>query len=767
MKNFPKIYLHGSYIGTTGYNNHTRDFARHLSKIADIKVRNFTVGKSWNRMENDEPHEGEPYLNNTDREILNKQTVLAGNNVREDRPIYEKYGKDFKHDLNIILSETNHHYFYDNYIGPKIAYNVWESTLQPQGYFNRLLEYDELWVPSKWQKECSIKQGFNEERVKVVPEGVDVDTFFPEEVDVLDEYKDGRFKFLLFGRWDYRKSTKEIIQSFLNTFDKDEPVDLVVSIDNMWGEQMDGFKTTEERLSHYNLLDDRIKILSFPKREDYIKFLKTGHVFLSCARSEGWNLPLIESMACGTPSIYSDCSGQLEFAKGRGIPVKIINEKPASFNDYGRYTMSDLPGNYYEPDFNHLSEVMRDVYTNYKIYKDKSLKESVEIRSEFNWDKVAEIGLDTVNDFLSRKPWLDRPIRENVINVSYINKPRVEILGDEDKEYKVEFVNGDTNKVIHSTTIGRNMWCECSREYYINWIIKINGEIYDRFDVTNKTVLISLDSKSVGDTIAWAPYAVEFAKKNNCRVILSTFHNDWFYDNPNYKDITFIQPGQSVTCYTSYTIGWFKDVNGEWNNFNKYPNSVNLIPLQQTATDILGLDYSEVNHGISLNIDVNPLDKPFVVFAPQATAGCKEWVYDNWVKLSKLIKDKGYEVVILTKNPYFIEGTINIFDESWDTVATYLTHSKFTVGLGSGISWLNWSLNKFTYMINGFSTDSHEFKNNIKRISNDICIKCWNDPVHTFDASDWDWCPVYKGTKRQHICQKSITAEQVFKNLEL
>ena len=178
MKNFPKIYLHGSYIGTTGYNNHTRDFARHLSKIADIKVRNFTVGKSWNRMENDEPHEGEPYLNNTDREILNKQTVLAGNNVREDRPIYEKYGKDFKHDLNIILSETNHHYFYDNYIGPKIAYNVWESTLQPQGYFNRLLEYDELWVPSKWQKECSIKQGFNEERVKVVPEGVDVDTFF-------------------------------------------------------------------------------------------------------------------------------------------------------------------------------------------------------------------------------------------------------------------------------------------------------------------------------------------------------------------------------------------------------------------------------------------------------------------------------------------------------------------------------------------------------------------------------------------------------------
>ena len=30
-----------------------------------------------------------------------------------------------------------------------------------------------------------------------------------------------------------------------------------------------------------------------------------------------------------------------------------------------------------------------------------------------------------------------------------------------------------------------------------------------------------------------------------------------------------------------------------------YPNQVNLIPLQQTATDILGLKYKEVNHGLN------------------------------------------------------------------------------------------------------------------------------------------------------------------------
>ena len=61
----------------------------------------------------------------------------------------------------------------------------------------------------------------------------------------------------------------------------------------------------------YNLEDPRLKINSFSTREDYVKYLQKGHVFLSCARSEGWNLPLIEAMACGTPSIWSDCSAQL------------------------------------------------------------------------------------------------------------------------------------------------------------------------------------------------------------------------------------------------------------------------------------------------------------------------------------------------------------------------------------------------------------------------------------------------------------------------
>jgi len=99
---------------------------------------------------------------------------------------------------------------------------------------------------------------------------------------------------------------------------------------------------------------------------------------------------------------------------------------------------------------------------------------------------------------------------------------------------------------------------------------------------------------------------------------------------------------------------------------------------------------------------------------------------------------------------------------SLEKTATYLKHADIFIGLGSGLSWLNWALGKHTYMINGFVKEGHEFTNNLTKITNDLCIKCWNDPVHVFDPSNWDWCPVYEGTKLQHICQKSITVEQVF-----
>jgi FkbM family methyltransferase len=371
-----KILAHTSFIGNTGYNNHARSFFTALNKFHTVKVRNYTIGPTWKGF-NNTCHDDEPYMTDEIRDMLILQTLYNNDGTTTDFPIYKNKNHEYKADIHIVLNDLNHRYFYENYDGYTIGYNVWESTEYPQDFFNQIKKFDEFWVPSEWQKTNLIKQGYPSNKIFVVPEGVDGDVFYPENTN-----KNSIFTFLLFGRWEYRKSTKEIIDVFIKTFKENEPVKLIVSADNSYAN--DGFKSTEERLENYNLKHEGIEVIHFPNRDEYINYLKTGDVFISCARSEGWNLPLIEAMACGIPSIYSNWGGQLEFANNLGIPIRTLYEVPASNQE------SYFVGNYIEPDFKDLSIKMRDVYENYNLYKLRALNESKQIIENFKWEDIAK-----------------------------------------------------------------------------------------------------------------------------------------------------------------------------------------------------------------------------------------------------------------------------------------------------------------------------------------------------------------------------------------
>ena len=767
-----KIKAHTSLIGNTGYNSHSRNFFTHLDKLIPIKVRNFTTGENWDGQN----HDKEPYLTEQHKNMLVEQSLWENEELK-DFPIYS-YDENFIPDVNIVLVESNHYYMYHQYNGYKIAYVVWESTRFPDDQFNNLLTFDQLWVPSTWQKECAIEQGYPSERVKVVPEGVHQDIFYPEKVDLLDDYNDGRFKFLLFGRWDYRKSTTEIIETFLKTFDKDEPVDLIASIDNPFS--VDGMGSTDERLKHYGFEDDRIKIKSFVSREDYIKYMKTGHVFLSCARSEGWNLPLIEAMACGIPSIYSDWGGQLEFANGLGHPVKVIEERPYSlgegvtFNDGEGY----YDGNYCEPDYNDLSKVMGDVYENYKDYRINSLIESEVIRRNFNWENAAEKGYEILKE-IEKAEYIRE--REDSFFVDFSDGVKVTIHG-RDVDYKVDFIDGDTNKLLYSNTIESGQWTKCFIKYYVNWIIRVSVDdevVYEyRLDLKDKKVYIQFDSKALGDTLAWIPYVEEFRKKHNCEVVCTTFWNQLFKEQ--YPDIEFIEPGSKFTISSGiplYEIGWFYNGTGNLND-------IRTIPLQQTSSDILGLDYKEIRpklklgYGYSRDI-VSELDnQKYVCIAIQATTQIKYWnCKDGWRKTVDYLNEKGYKVVCIDMHKTFGNG------ECWNTIPNgvidktscsieeainLLSYADFHIGVSSGLSWISWSVGIPVLLVSSWSKSFTEFQSNCVRVHADDSdwSGSFNDIKVRLDSGNWNWNP-YKECKTMEDWYdfEPITFDQVINGL--
>jgi len=406
-----KVRAHTCYLGTTGFAAHARSFFRELSKHVDLRVRNYT----WDS--------NPVYLNETDFKIIDSITLRNKEGNYETSPITHSFpqfnwnntNKYFVQDVDIVLMDINHHYFYDDYKAKtKIAYTVWESTELPQNFFEQLLKFDYLWVVTEWHKQIAIKQGYPEYKIFVVNEGVN-EEFFVNESIIPEEENDGRFKFMFFGRWDYRKSVPEIVDSFLKAFPNNEKVDLIFSADNPYS--VDSMNNTEERLNHYGFKDERIKVKHFLSREDYSSYIKNGNVLITCARSEGWNIPLIEAMAAGTPVIYSDWGAQLEFAKGKGNPVKIKSQLPASIgSDLG--FAGNTPGLYAEPNFNNLVEVLKDCFKYYKDKKRIALEEAKDIKKNYNWETIGLRGYNVLLKVTGFNKDLERK-KESVVILSH------------------------------------------------------------------------------------------------------------------------------------------------------------------------------------------------------------------------------------------------------------------------------------------------------------------------------------------------------------
>ena len=272
-------------------------------------------------------------------------------------------------------------YFPIRYKHFSIAFIAWESTAYPETFVEAVKKnYDQLWVPSTWQKGYS-GSVFGKNFVKVVPEGVDPDIYTWVERYPIDKKPKGTVDFLIVGKWEPRKSTEELIRAFIKGARDYYRLHLVV--DNPF--PVDHLKTTQERLDFYKLNDPRIIIHSDLNDQDLVDLYHRCDIFLSCSRAEGWNLPLIEAMACGCYCVYSDTGAQKAFARGYAVPIQ---KQIAPFDVFG---LENCPGYWEEPSYQHLQDWIEQLNI-IELYSlmEKTKKTSKWVRSAFSWDAAAE-----------------------------------------------------------------------------------------------------------------------------------------------------------------------------------------------------------------------------------------------------------------------------------------------------------------------------------------------------------------------------------------
>lgn len=353
------------------------------------------------------------------------------------------------------------------------------------------------------------------------------------------------------------------------------------------------------------------------------------------------------------------------------------------------------------------------------------------------------------------------PLQKQKVTIShnFVNGPFVEIKGLTDSVYTVCF-HDEEDRLIYKTDLKTNHWARASRQWFTNWKLRVweNGVMIKgvKLSLKGRRVYIAFGSSSLGDSIAWMPYCLEFKKKHNCHVVVSTFHNNLFEEV--YPELEFVKPGDVVNnIYAQYNIGWFYDA-------NKEPVLPNTVPLQKAATNILGLEYKEIKPRIAIRTHIKP-EKKYVTIATNSTAGCKFWTKEGWQEVINYLVNNGYEVINVSKERNSFDNCTQLEDTSIENTISHIYYSEYFIGLSSGLAWMAWGLGKQVVMISNFTEKDHEFEC-IRVTDESLCHGCWNKTEFKFDRGDWDWCPLHKNTPRHFECHRGIPASKVIDKLK-
>jgi glycosyltransferase involved in cell wall biosynthesis len=266
----------------------------------------------------------------------------------------------------------------------RIGFMVWETTIIPQRKLRILKTLDEVWVPSEWGRVVLLENGLPEDRVHVVPEGVDPSVFQPTEAPPDDAQR--RIRFLCVGKWEVRKGVADLALAFAREFGPAEPVELILHCFNPY---LRGFDIGLA-LESLNLPPHAPIRASHPlPLSRLVALYGACDALVHPTKAEGWGLPILEALACGIPVIATNYSAHTEFLNdGNGYLVDVARMIPVQ--DPFFYGVEEPLGFWAQPDLEHLQELMRRTFENSLERRGKGLQ-ARHVAQRWTWQHAAAI----------------------------------------------------------------------------------------------------------------------------------------------------------------------------------------------------------------------------------------------------------------------------------------------------------------------------------------------------------------------------------------
>ena len=249
-----------------------------------------------------------------------------------------------------------------------ITYLITEFGLKREDYLESDIESyckndNFVVVPTQWVRSKVIDFGFPEDKVVLVPHGVNPDFFYPLPADERFEFRKqivatpDHFVFLNVGAMTWNKGIDLLVRAFADIRSRHAHARLVLKdntklysygIDNVLQNLSAEFPDliTDEMRESIVLLRSTLSL------HQMRMLYGSADAYISPYRAEGFNLPVIEAIACGTRAIVTAGGATDDFCrKETTLYIESNHVENSSIN-------LDVPGYHLEPKLESLIEQM-------------------------------------------------------------------------------------------------------------------------------------------------------------------------------------------------------------------------------------------------------------------------------------------------------------------------------------------------------------------------------------------------------------------------
>jgi glycosyltransferase involved in cell wall biosynthesis len=265
--------------------------------------------------------------------------------------------------------------------------SFWTDRI-PSAWVEMCNTVDEVWVPNGFNRESFAASGVDQEKLRIVPTGIDANLFRPGLVP-LKICERRKFNFLSVTSSEDRKGLEILLTAYLREFHVDDDVSLTVKISSSAANPVHvmseltffiekSLQIPLEKAASVILLEEALPASEMPS------LYNAGDAFVLPSRGESHGLSLLEAIACEVPVIATRWGAPLEFLNDENS--YLIESEGLAAIPLGE---SFLPGHSWaNPSVDHLRQLMRHVVSTGQEVRSRAHRGRKEVVDRHDWSAI-------------------------------------------------------------------------------------------------------------------------------------------------------------------------------------------------------------------------------------------------------------------------------------------------------------------------------------------------------------------------------------------